>query len=46
LLAHRRTHIRPIADDFAKWLVVVEPTLLPSDLLTSAVGYYRDHWAA
>lgn len=46
LLAHRRTHIRPIADDFAKWLVVVEPTLLPSDLLTSAVGYYRNHWAA
>ncbi len=46
LLAHRRTHIRPIADDFAKWLAVVEPTLLPSDLLTTAVAYYRNHWAA
>jgi transposase len=46
LLAHRRTHIRPIADDFAKWLAVVAPTLLPSDLLTSAVAYYRNHWAA
>src|SRR5690606_9748810 len=46
LLAHRRARIRPIADDFAKWLAAVEPTLLPSDLLTTAVGYYRRHWAA
>ncbi len=46
LLAHRRAHIRPIADDFAKWLVAVEPTLLPSDPLTAAVLYYRNHWAA
>jgi transposase len=46
LLAHRRAHIRPIADDFAKWLAAVEPTLLPSDPLTAAVGYYRNHWDA
>lgn len=46
LLAHRREHIRPIADAFAKWLAAVEPTLLPSDLLTTAVGYYRRHWDA
>jgi transposase len=46
LRAHRRQHIRPIADDFAKWLAAVEPTLLPSDPLTTAVGYYRRHWDA
>lgn len=46
LLAHRREHIRPIATDFAKWLAAVEPTLLPSDPLTAAVGYYRNHWDA
>lgn len=46
LLAHRRAHIRPIADDFAKWLAAVEPTLLPSDPLTAAVAYYRNHWDA
>ena len=46
LRAHRRQQIRPIADDFAKWLAAVEPTLLPSDPLTAAVGYYRKHWDA
>jgi hypothetical protein len=46
LLAHRRAQIRPITDEFAKWLAVVEPTLLPSDPLTTAVGYYRKHWDA
>jgi len=46
LLAHRRRHIRPIADAFAKWLAAVQPTLLPSDPLTTAVAYYRNHWAA
>ncbi len=46
LLAHRRACTRPIADDFAKWLVAVEPTLLPSDPLTAAVAYYRNHWSA
>ena len=46
LRAHRQQHIRPIADAFAKWLAAVEPTLLPSDPLTTAVGYYRKHWDA
>ena len=46
LLAHRRANIRPIADDFSKWLAAVEPTLLPSDPLTAAVAYYRNHWDA
>jgi hypothetical protein len=46
LLMHRRAHIRPIADDFARWLAAVEPTLLPSDMLTAAVRYYRNHWDA
>lgn len=46
LLAHRREHIRPITDAFAKWLAAVEPTLLPSDPLTAAVAYYRNHWDA
>jgi transposase len=46
LLAHRRAHIRLVADDFAKWLAAVEPTLLPSDPLTAAVAYYRNHWDA
>lgn len=46
LLAHRRARIRPVLDDFARWLAAVEPTLLPSDLLRTAVTYYRNHWAA
>lgn len=46
LLAHRRARIRPVLDDFAHWLAAVEPTLLPSDPLRTAVTYYRNHWAA
>jgi hypothetical protein len=46
LLAHRREHVRPLADEFARWLAAVEPTLLPSDPLATAVGYYRKHWDA
>ena len=46
LLAHRRAHARPIADAFATWLAAVHPTLLPSDPLTTAVAYYRNHWDA
>lgn len=46
LLAHRRRRVGPIAKQFAKWLAAVQPTLLPSDPLTSAVAYYRNHWAA
>ena len=46
LVAHRRAHIKPITADFAKWLAAVQPTLLPSDPLTAAVAYYRNHWDA
>lgn len=46
LLAHRRARIRTVLDDFATWLAAVEPTLLPSDPLRTAVTYYRNHWAA
>jgi len=46
LRAHRQQKIEPITRDFARWLSAVEPTLLPSDPLTAAVGYYRRHWDA
>jgi hypothetical protein len=46
LRVHRRQRIQPIADELATWLAAVEPTLLPSDPLTTAVGYYRRHWDA
>ncbi|MCA9531831.1 MAG: IS66 family transposase [Kofleriaceae bacterium] len=43
LLAHRRKKIRPIAADFRRWRAAVEPTLLPSEPLATAVGYYQRH---
>jgi hypothetical protein len=43
LLAHRRRKIRPVVDDFRIWLDAVEPTLLPSEPLAAAVGYYQRH---
>ncbi len=46
LRAHRQSHIRPVANEFQRWLTAVEPTLLPSDPLTAAVRYYRSHWDA
>lgn len=46
LRAHRQARMRPVLDDFAGWLAAVEPTLLPSDPLRTAVTYYRNHWAA
>jgi hypothetical protein len=46
LRAHRQQKIGPITRDFSRWLSAVEPTLLPSDPLTAAVGYYRRHWDA
>ena len=46
LKAHRQQHIGPISRDFSKWLAAVEPTLLPSEPLNAAVGYYRRHWGA
>lgn len=46
LRAHRQKHIRPIADDFDKWLQAVSPALLPTEPLNEAVRYYKNHRAA
>jgi len=43
LLEHRRRFIRPIVKDFEGWMKAVEPTLLPSEQLTTAIRYYRNH---
>ena len=43
LRAHRRRLIRPIIDDFRRWLAAVQPTLLPSEPLAIAVRYYQNH---
>jgi transposase len=40
---HRRKHIGPIARDFQRWLNAVKPTLLPSEPLTAAIAYYKNH---
>ena len=40
---HRQRFIRPIAIDFERWLAAVAPTLLPSEPLAAAVGYYQRH---
>jgi hypothetical protein len=46
LLEHRQRFIRPIANDFERWLNAVEPTLLPSEPLMVAIRYYKNHGAA
>lgn len=46
LLEHRQRYINPISIEFKTWLRAVAPTLLPSDLLGVAVGYYLRHWDA
>jgi transposase len=43
LQRHRQRFIRPIANDFERWLEAVAPTLLPSDPLMDAVRYYTNH---
>jgi len=43
LREHRQRFIRPIADDFTRWLDAVEPTLLPSEPLAAAIRYYKNH---
>ncbi len=43
LREHRQTFIRPIANDFVRWLDAVGPTLLPSEPLMTAVRYYKSH---
>jgi transposase len=44
LLAWRQERIRPIAEDFRKWVEAVRPTLLPSDPLAKVLAYYQNHW--
>ncbi len=43
LREHRQRYIRPIADKFEVWLAAVEPVLLPSEPLMTAVRYYKNH---
>lgn len=43
LVEHRRRFIRPLADQLEKWCDAVAPTLLPSEPLAAAVGYYQRH---
>jgi transposase len=43
LREHRQQHIRPIAEDFERWLDAVRPTLLPSEPLAAAINYYLNH---
>ena len=43
LVAHRRRLIRPLADQLERWCDAVAPTLLPSEPLMAAVGYYQRH---
>jgi len=46
LREHRQRYIRPIANDFERWLDAVLPTLLPSEPLAAAIRYYKNHWDA
>ncbi len=46
LVEHRRRLIRPLAEQLKKWCAAVEPTLLPSEPLMAAVGYYQRHHEA
>lgn len=43
LVEHRRRFIRPLADQLERWCDAVAPTLLPSEPLMTAVGYYQRH---
>ena len=43
LLAHRRSFMRPVAEQLERWCDAVAPTLLPSEPLMAAVGYYQRH---
>ncbi len=42
----RQTKVSPLRDDFRQWLDLVEPRLIPSDPLKTALMYYRNHWDA
>jgi len=43
LVEHRRRLIRPLANQLERWCDAVAPTLLPSEPLMAAVGYYQRH---
>lgn len=40
----RQAEIKPLADQFEKWIDAVLPTLVPSDPLGKVLQYYRNHW--
>ena len=46
LVEHRRRFIGPLAEQLKKWCAAVAPTLLPSEPLMAAVGYYQRHHKA
>lgn len=46
LLAWRKTHIGPLAQEFKRWLALVHPTVLPKSSLAEATRYYVNHWRA
>jgi hypothetical protein len=46
LVEHRRRFIRPLAEQLERWCTAVAPTLLPSEPLMAAVGYYQRHGKA
>jgi transposase len=46
LVEHRRRFIRPLAEQLKKWCDAVAPSLLPSEPLMAAVGYYQRHHTA
>jgi len=46
LVEHRQRLIRPLATQLERWCDAVAPTLLPSEPLAAAVGYYQRHKAA
>jgi hypothetical protein len=43
LREHRQRRIRPIVQDFERWMDAVAPTLLPSEPLAAAIRYYKNH---
>ena len=42
----RQQRIRPLVDDFRRWMDAVQPTLPPDDAVAKVIRYYRNHWEA
>jgi transposase len=42
----RQARIRPIAEQFRRWLAATKPTLVPTDPLAAAIRYDENHWDA